>query len=206
MAIKKCKKPQCGRRYKETEPEFADGYCECGGPLEEIVDTNTSNVSMPKTPPAQSDVSTEKSRHKTPKFGDKNKVILPGDPEYCVSPSTKQTSPEVSGLKASVTAFCNGEELHNMPIIFDEMEVGRESKGKPADIDLTEFDPDQRISRRHLLLFRQNNQYFVRNLSKKNSVHVGNQPLRFEEEHQLADGDLIILSGFLGIEFHLSRD
>ncbi|GMK41945.1 hypothetical protein PCCS19_50040 [Paenibacillus sp. CCS19] len=38
MRLKRCVKPGCGRIYNETNPEFHDGFCDCGAALVDYVD------------------------------------------------------------------------------------------------------------------------------------------------------------------------
>ena len=191
MDRKKCVKPGCGRVYNESAPRFADGYCECGAPLApeagerlepaggERRSDQPPKDNVRRLPPEQPRQSGPRASR--PRVGAGGKVILPDDAEFpgAVKPAL---APDVAGYRATVAVFVNSSEVLMRPLEFDETVVGRQSRGSSPDIDLAAFDPEKRISRRHLLLFRSEGKYFARNVSEKNAVHLNETPLRFEEE------------------------
>ena len=100
-----------------------------------------------------------------------------------------------------VQVYLNGKVLRTYPLEYDEMLIGREHEGISPDIDYTSIDMNRFISRRHALIYRQQNEYFIRNLSKKNSVHVNKEVLQEKEFRCLQDGDRIVLSRKYGLVF-----
>lgn len=84
---------------------------------------------------------------------------------------------------------------------YDEMIIGRNSSEFNPDIDLSEIDNENATSRKHLLIYKENDNYYIRNLSKKCSVHIKRYDeneaivVQFNESVIIEDGDFIVLSG-----------
>ena len=95
----------------------------------------------------------------------------------------------------------NGRVYKCECIMFDEYTVGRNSTTFCPDIDLSKIDFENRISRKHLMIYRDEDQFYVRNLSSKNTVHINETLLRCDESMVLNDKDKIILSNFIECEF-----
>lgn len=83
----------------------------------------------------------------------------------------------------------------------DEFVIGRESIGEVPELDYSEIDVNRFISRRHALIYRQQNEFYIRNLSTKNSVHVNKEALSEKQFRKLEDGDKIVLSQKYGLIF-----
>lgn len=97
--------------------------------------------------------------------------------------------------------YINGRVYKCECIMFDEYTVGRNSTTFCPDIDLSKIDFENRISRKHLMIYRDEDQFYVRNLSSKNTVHVNETLLSENESMVLNDKDKIILSNFIECEF-----
>lgn len=97
--------------------------------------------------------------------------------------------------------YINGRVYKCECIMFDEYTVGRNSTTFCPDIDLSKIDFENRISRKHLMIYRDEDQFYVRNLSSKNTVHVNETLLSENESIVLNDKDKIILSNFIECEF-----
>lgn len=97
--------------------------------------------------------------------------------------------------------YINGRVYKCECIMFDEYTVGRNSTTFCPDIDLSKIDFENRISRKHLMIYRDEDQFYVRNLSSKNTVHVNEALLSENESMVLNDKDKIILSNFIECEF-----
>ena len=84
---------------------------------------------------------------------------------------------------------------------YDETIIGRNSSEFTPDIDLQEVDVENATSRKHLLVYKEEDNYYLRNLSKKCSVHIKrydeDEPrvVLFNESVIIKDGDFIVLSG-----------
>ncbi len=100
-----------------------------------------------------------------------------------------------------IVLILNGRELRTYPLECDETLVGREHDEVKPEIDYTDIDEERYISRRHALIYRQQNEYFIRNESNKNSVHVNKEVLQKKEFRCLQDGDKIVLSRKYGLVF-----
>ena len=87
------------------------------------------------------------------------------------------------------------EETENEDILSDNDDEDLE-----IDSDY-EIDFENRISRKHLMIYRDEDQFYVRNLSSKNTVHVNETLLSENESMVLNDKDKIILSNFIECEF-----
>jgi hypothetical protein len=74
------------------------------------------------------------------------------------------------------------------------------------DLDLAPFVEEGAVGREHLRLFRREGRYFARNCSPQRTVHVNEEPLPYNRDRELADGDEIILGGVAGIEFRLVEE
>lgn len=95
----------------------------------------------------------------------------------------------------------NGRVYKCECIMFDEYTLGRNSTTFCPDIDLSKIDFENRISRKHLMIYRDEDQFYVRNLSSKNTVHINETLLACDESMVLNDKDKILLSNFIECEF-----
>lgn len=94
----------------------------------------------------------------------------------------------------------NGQLYKTVPLLNSELMIGRESNGEVPNIDYSEIDQTRFVSRRHAIIYRQQDKIFIRNLSK-NTLHVNKKLLLEQEEAQLVDNSMIILSGKYGLIF-----
>lgn len=83
---------------------------------------------------------------------------------------------------------------------YDETLIGRNSIDSTPDIDLSEFDEDRFVSRKHALIYKENNNFYIRKLSSGNSLHVNTEPV-LDEDVMLNDKDMIVLSRKYGLQF-----
>lgn len=101
--------------------------------------------------------------------------------------------------------YLGGEIYKEIPIEYDETIIGRYSINSEPDVDLSEIDSEGYTSRRHLMIYKEQNKYFARNLSTKNSVHIETEALVPGVDKELHDNDLIILSKYIVMEFKLKK-
>ena len=144
---------------------------------------------------------------------DDGTLVFPEDEEYAAvlqemkeKEERLQVDPYEDYEGNRVVAFVDGEVFRTFPLEYDENIIGRESKGNRPDIDLTDIDPDRKISRRHALIYRYNQQYYIRNLSSKNSLYVNRELIPQNEEVLLEDGSTIVLSGEYGLIFYAASE
>jgi predicted component of type VI protein secretion system len=86
------------------------------------------------------------------------------------------------------------------PQTIEEILVGRKSTKVNPNVDLSDFDAEKRISRRHVVLFMRDGLLFMRNESRKNTVHLNRDPVLCGECVRVRNGDKVILSGFIGLQ------
>lgn len=135
-------------------------------------------------------------------IGKNNEVIYKQDEAYAAEFNNLFGDRLNSDYKGDRIEFIlHGQVVRTYPLEYDEFLIGREHDGVVPDIDYTNFDENRYISRRHALVYRQQNEYFIRNLSTKNSVHVNKEVLKEKEFRCLQDGDRIVLSRKFGLVF-----
>lgn len=83
---------------------------------------------------------------------------------------------------------------------YDETIIGRKSINSIPDIDMTEFDDDRNISRQHAMIYKEDGNFYLRKLSHSNALHVNTEPV-IEDDVELQDGDMIVLSRKYGLQF-----
>ena len=74
------------------------------------------------------------------------------------------------------------------------MIVGRSAKGSNPDIDLVSIDTDKIVSRKHAVLYKRNNDYYIGNLTNQNYLEVNGEVVIKSKDRKLKNGDLILLS------------
>lgn len=97
--------------------------------------------------------------------------------------------------------YINDKVYKTMPIKFNEITVGRSSLRFIPTYDLSEIDPENYISRKHLMLYREQGNVYARNLSSKNTIHINGELLLENENKMLNHNDELILSGYIVTKF-----
>lgn len=109
---------------------------------------------------------------------------------------------EKEELNADKIVVYVGKKIYKeFPLEYDETIIGRDSVKFTPDIDLSEIDLEGYTSRRHLMIYKEDDRFYARNLSTKNSVHVERDALAQGESKELNDNDLILLSKYIVIVF-----
>lgn len=104
-----------------------------------------------------------------------------------------------------VVIYLGGQIYKEIPIEYDETIVGRYSINSEPDVDLSDIDTEGYTSRRHLMIYKEQDKYFARNLSAKNSVHINAKALIPNTDKELQDNDIIVLSRYIVMEFKLKK-
>lgn len=88
------------------------------------------------------------------------------------------------------------------PVVYDEILIGRTDPASNAypDLDVTPFDPDLAISRKHSYLLRESNQYYIYPISNS-GTQVNQEMVDIGTKRLLTEGDVVILSGRLALRF-----
>lgn len=211
----------CGKEYPDTDEEF----CECGGPLvyvyvgkngdiekidesESIEDVKNSNAKMLHTDSSEPiiiDISAI--------FGeDEDGIGLQGEtvagPYFEDTPFTDEgtaqnqssTSVENSDFSDGLTiqVYKDGKMMDKRLFMYDEINIGRQQIG--LDIDLEQIDSEKHISRNHVKLVRENNEYYLIRTSKKTPTYLNGKAVNPDEKVKLLHGDKIVLSEHIGIK------
>lgn len=185
---KKCIKPNCGYVYDEKEEEFYDEICQCGCRLE-IIQSYSEKV-------------VDQTSSSVPDNDDTGKFVgISADGSLIIRKSSDIEENVESGAKY-LDIYNKGDIYKTYCIKYDETVIGRSCIDSIPDIDLNNIDPNKNISRRHALIYRIRNQYYIKNLSSKNSLHVNNEPVPYNNSVKLEDESEIVLSNFIGIVFY----
>ena len=199
MAIKQCFNPICRVKYREDMEEYnLDNCTVCGAPIiliEEMADDNISESSTLNNENSDilEDCNEVCSERKDVIF----EVLSNGNIEILLSENEVDTN--VSGPRVNVYSGVTLKAVYKLE--YDETTVGRRSVAETPDIDLSMYDRKNITSRKHALIYKFKDNYYVRNESSKNSLHVNKKSIKKGEEYMLSLGDLIILSRAYVLEF-----
>lgn len=97
--------------------------------------------------------------------------------------------------------YINNKVYKTIPIKFNEITVGRNSLRFIPTYDLSKIDQENYISRKHLLLYRDQGNVYARNLSSKNTIHINGELLLENESKMLNHNDELTLSGYIVTKF-----
>lgn len=84
---------------------------------------------------------------------------------------------------------------------YEEMTIGRSAKNNNPDIDLKAIDLEKIISRKHGIIYKKNDGYYLKNIASQNSIHINGVELFRNQEKKLESDDLIILSRKFKLEY-----
>jgi hypothetical protein len=212
-----CSNLNCRQVWREDQPEFEDGYCSmCGWELETIVQEEKQQEQLvqglEEVEQIQQEETQQEEKQAPPSHDEdttyviltkENKLIFKEDQAF--EENQKETDEEdpyhdYSGTR--VVIYHESKPYRTVPIVYDEMIIGRENMGETPDIDLTSIDTNYRISRKHALIYRNGNGYHIRNLSQKNSLYVNGVIVRENQDFQLQNEMTIVLSNEYGLIFY----
>lgn len=88
------------------------------------------------------------------------------------------------------------------PVVYDEILIGRTDPASNSypDLDVTPFDPELAISRKHSYLYREGDKYYIYPISNS-GTQVNQEMVDIGVKKLLKEGDVVILSGRLAIRF-----
>jgi len=111
------------------------------------------------------------------------------------------SEPPPPGTLCLIVYFQRQPALY-VPIVYDEMLIGRNDPASNAypDIDLTPFDPELAISRKHAYLYREGDAYYIYPISNS-GTQVNQEMVDIGVKKRLKENDVLILSGRLAIRF-----
>lgn len=92
-----------------------------------------------------------------------------------------------------------------VPIKRNNAIVGRRSKITTPNIDLTDLDEEKLLSKRHIQIFKEAGEFYVKNVSENGKVTVENELVEVDDMKKIEPGDKIVLSDKYVLEFIGSR-
>lgn len=124
------------------------------------------------------------------------------DDLYCAFCGQRQ--PQVTAT-AKLMVCRTGEIQRSYEIVKDEMLIGREdpNTGIFPEIDLTIYDPETKVSRRHARLYRSGGQFILEDTGSANGTLINGRRLLPNQPRSLHDGDELVL-GETQMKFSLS--
>ncbi|MFU8805756.1 MAG: FHA domain-containing protein [Bradymonadaceae bacterium] len=117
---------------------------------------------------------------------------------------TPLPTPAVFAEPATLTIYQDRQPVQTLAIDGDELLIGRRDPISDAfpEIDLSEYDADGNISRKHAYIFRQNKHYTLY-VTSNTGTQINQDLLDLGDRRELNDGDVIILAGKLAMKFQL---
>ena len=110
--------------------------------------------------------------------------------------------PGVYADPATLTVYVNRQPVARHAIETDEVLIGRRDPVADAypDLDLTEFDPDAHVSRKHAYVYRQNKNYTLYAVSNA-GTQLNSELLDLGDKRPLKHGDVIVVAGKIAMKF-----
>lgn len=92
-----------------------------------------------------------------------------------------------------------------VPIKRNNAIVGRRSKITTPSIDLTDLDEERLLSKRHIQIFKEAGEFYVKNVSENGIVKVADELVPVDGMKKIEPGDRVTLSDKYVLEFIGSR-
>jgi len=190
-----------------TDPEeanaFADDEPTAFGDVEDIVSQdNPATEEVPFEAPAHEEAYAEPAPVEEPAAAPEPapSPFQPSGP----NPNAPLPVPGTYSEPATLTLYYQRQPVNTYAVEMDELLIGRRDIRADIhpDIDLTEFDPEAFISRKHAYVYRQNRNYTIYAVSN-GGVQLNNDLLELGDKRPLKDGDVIVLAGILAFKFKL---
>lgn len=118
------------------------------------------------------------------------------------NPAVVLPKPGTYEKPASVTLYYQKQPVLTHDIETDETLIGRKDIRADIypDIDLSQYDAESFVSRKHAYIYRQNKNYTLYAISN-GGVQLNSDLLELGDRRQLSDGDVIVIAGFLAFKF-----
>jgi hypothetical protein len=113
-----------------------------------------------------------------------------------IPPPSPQVVPPGGAAPIATAKIIEKKTQREFPLTADVIIAGRQSPADNIfpDIDLTDVDPDSYVSRKHLQVIRQGNQYLIEDLGSSNGTFINEGPrLNPGIQQSLNNGDRIQL-------------
>lgn len=181
----------------ETEHEtWLEECILCGGPLPQQVisepQTESTGPSTVPSPPIEAPV-------EEPPTAEPQAPPEPSAPPQVVGHTPDDPPPP--GTLCLIVYFKRRPALY-FPVIYDEILIGRTDPASNSypDLDVTPYDPELAISRKHAYLYREEDAHYIYPISNS-GTQVNQEMVDIGAKKRLKEGDVVILSGRLAIRF-----
>ena len=131
------------------------------------------------------------------------KVVSPAGPPP-PAPASDSTvllgeRPSKSVTRPTLVVFQSGEIANSYPIEKENMMIGRTdpNTGIFPEIDLTRYDPQAKVSRRHACLYRRGGQFLIEDIGSSNGTVINGTRLPPRQPRQLNNGDDLVFGDTL---------
>ncbi len=116
-------------------------------------------------------------------------------------------TPGIHAQPATLTVYQNRQPVESYEVASDELLIGRRDPVANAfpDIDVSQFDPEGQVSRKHAYIYRQHKNYTLYVISNT-GTQLNNELLELGQRRPLKDGDVIILAGKLAMKFQIPTE
>ncbi len=116
-------------------------------------------------------------------------------------------TPGVHSQPATLTVYQNRQPVESYEVASDELLIGRRDPIANAfpDIDVSQFDAEGQISRKHAYIYRQHKNYTLYVISNT-GTQLNSELLELGQRRTLKDGDVIILAGKLAMKFQIPAE
>lgn len=214
--------PLDGAAYPRGSMEYEEGFGPNG---EELVATPPEGVAEPSVADeaSEADIPAERSAVPVPADGPDEEFAAQitgarahhGEPSpefrhaFQARPKERPSmqplpQPGVYAEPATLTVYLNRQPVLRHAIETDEVLIGRRDPVADAypDLDLTEFDPDAHVSRKHAYVYRQNKNYTLYAISNA-GTQLNSELLELGDRRPLSNGDVVVLAGKIAMKFEL---
>ncbi|MBM7560022.1 FHA domain-containing protein [Marinitoga litoralis] len=195
----------CLNCLKEYDDDFQDEFCECGGfikeqtgkKIEKEMDEFLSVLNVIHTDNDFESIDTSELINEENNENDSFNVSI----NESINSSDDVDLENSEGILLKV--YSSKKELIEKRFLYDEILIGR--KNPETDIDLENFDLEKEISKRHVKILRENNEYYLLRLTKKTPIYLNQNIVKVGEKVKLNDSDKIIISKKIGIQVSFNQ-
>ena len=123
------------------------------------------------------------------------------------TPEVQLPTPGPYAKPATLTLYHQRQPVLEVEIDTDETLIGRQDIRADIhpDIDLTQWDPETFVSRKHAYVYRQNKNYTLYAVSN-GGLQLNSDMLELGDRRPLKHGDVVVVAGILAFKFALPAE
>ncbi len=211
-----------GEAYPEGTPEYNEGFGPMGEqlhPTPPVTPEDEQQYTPPESPELVApdyDEQAAINTIETPTLEEPSFTDAPSEPIAVEAtpynpfpasgpnPNAQLPSPGTYQSPATLTLYFQKQPVLEHHIETDETLIGRKDIRADIhpDIDLTTWDHDAYVSRKHAYIYRQNKNYTLYAVSNS-GLQLNNELLELGDRKPLKHGDIIVIAGILAMKFEL---